>query len=162
MSGSGAELLDRHAGIIGSRFGFSRYPPDGDDKVVRNAASLHPDAARCAALFLTALIGWSGFLAVRSGDPAFWPGCKVAALYTALGILVPRWRAAARAARAEQRRALQDVYARMATQPVPLLPTPKHTTLALPTLAAPTDEFPALPLPVYDTDEATLAQVGLV
>ncbi len=119
-----------------------------------------PAGLRGGSLFVTALTGWAGFLALTAHDPALGVGARVAGVLAALGMLVPHWLRAARRTRAERDAALRRVRTLMATEHLPVVVRGDgvrnrawlRDTLALPLLTATN-----LPLPVYETAIGTPA-----
>ncbi len=86
-----------------------------------SVASLPPALLRGGSLFLTALVGWSGFLVLTGHDPALAAGARVAGVLTLLGMLVPGWVHEARLARAARHGELRRVRALVETRPLPVL-----------------------------------------
>lgn len=121
----------------------------------RTAFSLPPAWLRGGSLFLTALTGWCGFLALTGYDPALQPGWQVASALATLGMLVPRALHAMRRARVQQHEELRRMRTLMATHPLPVLSRAESArdgarlrdTLALPLLTTSN-----LPLPVYEAE----------
>jgi hypothetical protein len=117
----------------------------------RTAVSLPPAWLRGGSLFLTALAGWSGSLALTDHVPALQPGVQLAGALAVLGMLAPRWLHEARRARARQREELRRVRTLLATDRLPVLSLSDRAglrdTLALPIL--PTAD---LPPPIYEAE----------
>jgi hypothetical protein len=117
----------------------------------RTAVSLPPAWLRGGSLFLTALAGWSGSLALTDQVPALQPGVQLAGALALLGMLAPRWLHGARRARARQREELRRVRTLLATDRLPVLSPSDgaelRETLGLPILAA-----ADLPLPIYEAE----------
>ncbi len=113
------------------------------------AASLPPASLHGGSLFLTALVGWSGFLVLTGHDPALAVGVRVAGVLTLLGMSVPGWLHAARVARAQRHGEWRRIRALVETRHLPMLAggdgARLRDTLSLSLLAV-----MELPLPIYE------------
>ncbi len=124
--------------------------------IAPTAASLPPAWLRGGSLFLTALVGWSGFLVLTGHDPALAVGVRVAGVLTLLGMSVPGWLHEARVARAQRQGEWRRIRALVETRHLPVLARGDgarlRDTLSLSLLAV-----MELPLPIY---EAAIGVLG--
>ncbi len=117
--------------------------------IAPTAASLPPAWLRGGSLYLTALVGWSGFLVLTGHDLALAVGARVAGVLTLVGMVVPSWLHAARMARAQRQGEWRRVGTLVETRRLPVLARGDgarlRDTLSLSLLAV-----MELPLPIYE------------